>query len=78
MSKGGVGGWLRGGQFREVNPEPGGRERQKEAGHLVVKNEWFEGCCDASDVIDDEECIVSITRGSGGHGLRLSLALLSD
>ena len=21
----------------EVNPEPGGRERQKEAGHLVVK-----------------------------------------
>ena len=30
--------------FGEVNPEPGGGERQKEAGHLVVKNEWFEGC----------------------------------
>ena len=48
----------------EVNPEPGGGERKKEVGHLVVKNEWFEGCCDAGDVIDGEECIISITRGS--------------
>ena len=47
-------------------------------GHLVVKNEWFEGCCDAGDVIDGEECIISITRGSGGHGKRISLALLPD
>ena len=29
--------------FGEVNPEPGVGERQKEAGHLVVKNEWLEG-----------------------------------
>ena len=36
-------------------------------GHLVVNNEWFEGCCDAGDVIDGEECIISITRGSGGN-----------
>ena len=25
------------------------------------------GCCDASDVIDPEECIISIMRGLGGH-----------
>ena len=59
--------WLLSG---EVNPEPGGEDRKKEAGHLVVKNEWFEGCCDAGDVIDSEECIISVTRGSGGHGKR--------
>ena len=43
-------------------------------------------CCDAGDVVDGEECIISITRGSGGHGkkqivvaAKLSgLALLSD
>ena len=46
----------------KVNPEPGGGERKKEAGHLVVKNELFEGCCDAGDVVDGEECIISITR----------------
>ena len=34
-----------------------------------MKNEWFEGYCDAGDVIDGEECIISITRGSG-HGKR--------
>ena len=56
--------------FGEVNPEPGGGERQKDAGHLVVKNEWFEGCCDAGDAINGEECIISTTRGSGGHGKR--------
>ena len=58
--------------FGEANPE------QNEVGHLVVENEWFEGCCDAGDVIDGEECIISITRGSGGHGKRISLALLPD
>ena len=31
------------------------------------ENVWFLGCCDASDVIDAEECIISIMRGSGGH-----------
>ena len=55
--------WL---HFGEVNPEPGGGERNKLVGHLVVKNEWFEGC-DAGDVIDGEECIISIMRGLGGH-----------
>ena len=54
--------WLLSG---EVNPEPGGEDRKKEAGHLVVKNEWFEGCCDAGGVIDGEECIIGITRGLG-------------
>ena len=53
-----------------LNPEPGGGEQQKEAGRLVVKNEWFEGRCDAGDVIDGEECIISVMRGSGGHGKR--------
>ena len=43
---------------------------KKEVGHLVVKTEWFEGCCDAGDVIDGVECIISITRGSGDHGKR--------
>ena len=34
----------------EVNPEPGGGERQKEAGHLVkMSGVW--GCCDAGDVV---------------------------
>ena len=56
--------------FGEVNPEPGGGERQKEVGRLVVTNEWFEGCCDAGDVIDGEVCIISTARGSGGHGKR--------
>ena len=64
MSKGGVGGVARA-NFGEVNPEPGGGERKKEVGHLVVKNEWFEGCCDAGGVIDGEECIIGITRGLG-------------
>ena len=50
MSKGGVGGVARA-NFGEVNPEPGGGERKKEVGHLVVKNEWLEGCCDAGDVM---------------------------
>ena len=40
--------------FGEVNPEPGGGERQKEAGHLVVKMGCFLGCCDAGDVIDGQ------------------------
>ena len=35
----------------EVNPESGGGERQKEAGHLVVKMSGFGGCCDADDVM---------------------------
>ena len=54
MSKGGVAGvvaWVTSG---EVNPEPGGGERQKEAGHLVVKMRVFLGCCDAGDVIDGQ------------------------
>ena len=54
-----------------MHPEPDGGERKKEVGHLVVKNEWFEGCCDASDVIEGEECIISSTRGSGGHGKKI-------
>ena len=34
-------------------------------GHLVVNNEWFEGCCDAGDVFDGEECIASsASRGA--------------
>ena len=52
--------------FGEVNPEPGEGERKKEAGHLVMKKV----CCDAGDAIDAEECIISITRGTGGHGKR--------
>ena len=51
----------------EVNPEPSAGERQKEAGHLVVKMNGFGGCCDAGDVIDGQWCIISIMRGSGGH-----------
>ena len=71
MSKGGVGrGWSRGGQFRRGEPRAWWGRAKKEVGHLVVKNEWFEGCCDAGDVTDGEECIISITRGSGGHGKR--------
>ena len=27
------------------------------------------GCCDASDVIDGEECIISIMRGLGGNNV---------
>ena len=64
MSKGGVGGvvawWL---LLGEVNPEPGGGEQQKEAGHLVVKNGWFEGCCDAGDVVDGQ-CASLASRGA--------------
>ena len=56
--------------FGEVNLEPGGGERKREVGHLVVKNEWFEGCCDSGDVIDGEERIISIMRGSRGHAKR--------
>ena len=67
MSRGGVGGRSRGCQFRRGEPRAWGGERKKEVGHLVVKNEWFEGCCDAGDVFDGEECIISIMRGSGGH-----------
>ena len=36
--------------FGEVNAGPGGGERKKELGHLVVKNERFDWCCDAGDV----------------------------
>ena len=70
MCKGGVGeGWSRGGQFWRGEPRAWWGRAKKEVGHLV-KNEWFEGCCDAGDVIDGEECIISITRGSGGPGKR--------
>ena len=63
MSKGGVGGGGREvANFGEVSPEPGGGERKKEVGHLVVRNEWSEGCCDAGDVIDGEERIISVMR----------------
>ena len=83
MSKGDVwGGCCVVANSGEVNPEPGGGERQKEAGHLVVKNEWFEGCCDAGDVIDGAS---SASRGAQEAieraqivVLRLGLALLSD
>ena len=27
----------------------------------------FGGCCDAGDVIDGQQCIISITRGSAGN-----------
>ena len=59
MSKGGAGG-----HFRRGEPRAWWGRAKKEVGHLVVKNEWFEGCCDAGDVIDAEECIISITTGS--------------
>ena len=60
MSKGGVGGVVARGPISES------------VGHLVVNNEWFEGCCDAGDASDGgEECIISITTGSGGHGKRI-------
>ena len=58
-----MGGWSQEGQFRRANPEPGRGERRKLPGVW----EWFLGCCDASDVIDGEECIISIMRGSGGN-----------
>ena len=35
------------------------------------ENEWFLECCDSSDVIDGELCIISIMRGSGGNVNRL-------
>ena len=58
-----MGGWSQEGQFRRANPEPGRGERRKLPGVW----EWFLGCCDASDVIDGEECIISIMRCSGGN-----------
>ena len=59
MSKGGVGGVVAWWLFSE-----GGGERQKEASHLVVKNEWFEGCCDAGDVIVTAKSASSASRGA--------------
>ena len=41
-----------------VNPEAGGGERKRTA----VKNS-----SDVSDVIDAEQCIMNIMRGSGGY-----------
>ena len=37
------------------------------------EHEWFLGCCDASDVIDGDQCIISIMRGSGGNANRLPI-----
>ena len=41
----------------------------------VKKTTWswelFLGCCDAGDVIDGHQCIISIMRGSGGNLKRL-------
>ena len=45
-------------------------ESEQRDGPEVMKNEWFLGCCDAGDIIDGEECIISIVRGSGDHGKR--------
>ena len=54
--------------FGEADPEPGG-ESEKKMLPGGSENECFfwGGCCDASDVIDAELCIISITRGSRGH-----------
>ena len=68
MRKGDVGGWPQEDQFRRANPEPGGGERKSE-GPIWIEHVWFLGCCDASDVIDGEVCIISssMMRGSGGN-----------
>ena len=55
------------GSHWRANPEPGGGERRK----VFAVWDWFAGCCDAGDVIDDHECIISIRRGSGGNLNRL-------
>ena len=65
VSIGVVGGWVQEVQFRRPNTEPGG-ESEKDCGQNGIEHVWFLGCCDASDVIDCHECIISIMRGSGG------------
>ena len=70
MSKGVWGGWSHTGQFRRASPEPGGGERKNEYS-IATENVWLLGCCDASDVIDGEYCIIRIMRGSGGNVNRL-------
>ena len=39
---------------------------EKRGGLKSSEHVLFLGCCDASDVIDAEECIIGIVRGSGG------------
>ena len=52
---------------KRANPEPAGGERR----NVLAVWEWFLGCCDAGDVIDTHQCIISIMRSSGGTLNRL-------
>ena len=52
-----------------MNPEPSlvGESEKQCSRQDGSENVWFLGCCDANDVIDGEECIISIMRGLGGN-----------
>ena len=50
-----------------MNPEPGGERATKRGGPESSEHVWFLWSGDASDVIDAEKCIISITKGSGDY-----------
>ena len=67
-------GWSHRVQFWEGEP----RAWEISGGQNGIETVWLLGCCDASDVTDGEDCIISIMRGSGGNVSRLLLGLGVD
>ena len=67
LSIGGCGGGSRSGTIWQGEPRAWWGRAKKRGGPERSENVWFLGRCDAGDVIDGEECIISIMRGSGGY-----------